>query len=128
MRRPWIAFAAALAVSCRHAQHARPPGPAEAPASEHRARTPPGHPRVPSAPEGLLAEDAVAELQRALADRGLLGAHREGRLDAPTSAALRRFQGKEGLATTGFPDRETLQKLGVDPEHAYRRARKTPER
>jgi peptidoglycan hydrolase-like protein with peptidoglycan-binding domain len=118
--------AAAVALACRHPKQARPPAPSPEPPSQHGARTPPGRPRVPSSPEGLLADDAVAQLQRALARRGYLGEHREGDLDAATSAALRRFQRDEGLATTGFPDRETLQKLGVDPEHAYRRARKPP--
>jgi peptidoglycan hydrolase-like protein with peptidoglycan-binding domain len=126
MKRAIALAAAALGLACRHPQQARPPAPASEPAARHGARTPPGHPRVPSSPEGLLAEDAVARLQRALARRGYLGEHREGTLDPPTSAALRKFQAKEGLATTGFPDRETLQKLGVDPESAYRRARKPP--
>ncbi len=119
---------AAVALACRHPRQARPPGPPTPQPAEQGARTAPGRPRVPSSPEGLLAEDAVAEMQRALARRGHLGEHREGTLDAPTSAAVRRFQEEEGLATTGFPDRETLQKLCIDPEHAYRRARKPPRR
>ncbi len=119
---------AAAALACRHAREARPPQPPSPQAAEQGARTPPGHPRVPSSPEGLLAPDAVVHVQRALAQRGYLEGHRDGELDAPTSAAIRRFQKEEGLATTGFPDRETLQKLGVDPEHAYRRARKPPPR
>ena len=63
----------------------------------------------------------MKELQRALAGRGFLGAHQEGELDDATSRALRKFQASEELAETGFPDRETLQKLGVDPERAYGR-------
>ncbi|HEX9401992.1 MAG TPA: peptidoglycan-binding domain-containing protein [Anaeromyxobacter sp.] len=61
-------------------------------------------------------------MQRALASRGLLHAHRDGALDASTSAALQKFQRDEGLAATGFPDRETLRRLGIDPEEAYRKA------
>ena len=70
----------------------------------------------------LLAPGAIGELQRALADRGHLeGRHREGELDRATSAAIRRFQEEEGLAATGMPDRETLSRLGLDPEDAYGR-------
>jgi hypothetical protein len=68
----------------------------------------------------------VGEIQRALAERGLLGKHRKGELDEPTSAALRKFQGQEGLARTGFPDRETLRRLGIDPEQAYGRVGDEP--
>jgi peptidoglycan hydrolase-like protein with peptidoglycan-binding domain len=79
----------------------------------------PGRPRIPASPQALLGEGAVGELQRALAGRGLLRGHREGALDGPTAAALRRFQAERGLAATGFPDRETLKDLGIDPEGAY---------
>jgi peptidoglycan hydrolase-like protein with peptidoglycan-binding domain len=80
-------------------------------------------PRIPAAPEALLAEGAIGDLQAALASRGLLGEHRRGELDDATSRALRRFQEQEGLAATGFPDRETLSRLGVEPDRAYGRDR-----
>jgi peptidoglycan hydrolase-like protein with peptidoglycan-binding domain len=78
-------------------------------------------PRVPASPEALLAPGAIGELQSALADRGYLKRHTPGELDAPTSAAFRRFQEDEGLAATGMPDRETLRRLGVSPTQAYGR-------
>lgn len=78
-----------------------------------------GGPRVPATPEGLLGAEAVQDVQRALVDRGLLGAHREGDLDRATSAAVKKFQEREGLAATGMPDRETLRALGVSAERAY---------
>lgn len=78
-----------------------------------------GGPRVPATPEGLLGADTVRQVQRALADRGLLGPHREGDLDLATSAAVRKFQERQGLAATGMPDRETLRALGVSAERAY---------
>lgn len=119
--------AVALAVACggvRRADEARSPPPRpEAPdAREERGPRPvPDRPRVPATPEGLLAEGAVGDVQEALAARGLLGSHRRGELDEPTSRALRAFQTEEGLAETGFPDRETLSRLGMDPEDAYGR-------
>jgi hypothetical protein len=68
-------------------------------------------------------------VQRALARRGLLGEHQAGEIDEPTSRALERFQRAQGLASTGFPDRATLRRLGIDPEQAYRAAhRPHPER
>lgn len=79
----------------------------------------PGAPRIPPTPEGLLGKDAVGKLQQALAQRGLLGAHRAGELDTATSAAVRKFQAQRGLAATGMPDRETLRELGVSAEEAY---------
>jgi peptidoglycan hydrolase-like protein with peptidoglycan-binding domain len=85
-----------------------------------------GRPRVPAAPEALLAEGAVTEIQTALTDRGLLKAHAKGELDEATSKALRAFQADQGLAETGFPDRETLARLGVDPDRAYGRAEDEP--
>jgi hypothetical protein len=80
-----------------------------------------GRPDVPAAPEALLAEGALGRIQEALGERGLLGPHRRGELDDPTSRAIQKFQEQEGLAMTGFPDRETLSRLGVDPDQAYGR-------
>jgi hypothetical protein len=123
---PRAAAAAALlaAAACSRTQQVRESEktPEEAPRGRGTgAGIPPepGRPRVPAAPEGLLAKGVVAELQRALAGRRLLKGHREGALDPPTAAAIRRVQREEGLAETGFPDRETLKALGIDPEHAY---------
>jgi hypothetical protein len=128
-----LLLAAALASCSRVRKVEKPDGQAPPPAAEAPDRpeekgVPPreGRPRVPASPEALLAEGAVGEIQRALAERGLLGKHRKGELDEPTSAALRKFQGQEGLARTGFPDRETLRRLGIDPEQAYGRVGDEP--
>jgi hypothetical protein len=128
-----LAVVAALAACSRTRKVDRPaeePTAAkpEAPDRPAEKGVPPaeGRPRVPASPEALLAEGAVGDLQRALADRGLLGKHQRGELDPPTSAALQRFQKEEGLAATGFPDRETLRRLGIDPEKAYGRAGDAP--
>lgn len=118
---------AVAALGCRATQHVKEPTAsgeeprrgAARPAFPSRA----GRPRVPATPGGLLAPDAVGEIQEALARRGHLAGHRRGELDGATSAAIRRFQREQGLAQTGFPDRETLTRLGVDPERVYRRAR-----
>jgi hypothetical protein len=123
-RRAAALVAALLAAACSRTKQVRESERRPEPAPEGRgagAGIPPepGRPRVPAAPQALLREGVVADLQRALARRGLLRAHREGELDDPTSAALRRFQQERELAATGFPDRETLKDLGIDPERAY---------
>ncbi len=65
------------------------------------------------------SQDAIAQ---ALRKRGLLAS------DASSSkeleAALRAFQESQGLAATGFPDHETLRKLGIDPRTVDKTAAK----
>lgn len=126
-------LALAVLAGCGGVRRVETPGaPAEArpeaPDRPEEKGVPPaaGRPRVPASPEALLAEGAVMEIQEALADQGYLGEHRKGELDDATSAALRAFQAEVGLAETGFPDRETLSKLGVDPDAAYGRAGDQP--
>jgi hypothetical protein len=118
---------AAMLAACanpRRVADQREPPPKEEGADDPSAKgvgAKPGRPQAPAAPEGLLTEGTIGELQRALADRGHLRDHRKGELDEPTSAAIRRFQEQEGLAQTGLPDRETLSRLGLDPEASYGR-------
>jgi hypothetical protein len=125
-----IALGAALP-GCRHTRRASDeprgeegPPRAEAPdrPSDRGVPAEGGRPGIPAAPEALLAPGAVGRIQDALARRGLLAAHRRGELDEPTSKALRKFQDGEGLAATGFPDRETLVRLGIEPDEAYGRS------
>jgi peptidoglycan hydrolase-like protein with peptidoglycan-binding domain len=126
------ALALALAAGCRHpskvgdgagggaAGASERPKQGEEPSPAQKGVPPRGEtPRVPSSPKALLAEGAIADIQEALEARGYLGRHRAGELDDATSTALRALQRDEGLAETGFPDRETLRKLGIDPEKAY---------
>ena len=46
----------------------------------------------------------------------------DGRIDLPTSAAIRRFQEDQGLARTGNPDHETVRRLGIDPDALFRKS------
>ena len=70
------------------------------------AHPPPAAPGVPS--------NSREELAQALRDRGFLAA------DAPPGTQLggsiRQFQRSQGLEETGFPDRQTLTRLGIDPD------------
>jgi peptidoglycan hydrolase-like protein with peptidoglycan-binding domain len=123
-----LATAAAACGGTRRVGEAAPDARPEAPDRPSEKGVPPaaGRPRVPAAPEALLAEGAVGRVQEALADRGYLGRHRRGELDDATAKALARFQADEGLAETGFPDRETLSRLGLDPDETYGRAGDAP--
>jgi peptidoglycan hydrolase-like protein with peptidoglycan-binding domain len=122
-----LALAAACAVACqtRHVQREREQQ--EKPSQEDGRGGPevkagPARPPVPAAPQTLLAEGAARRIQEALARRGYLEAPRSDALDDATAGALRRFQREEGLAATGFPDRETVRRLGIDPTEVYRDA------
>jgi hypothetical protein len=42
--------------------------------------------------------------------------HATGALDRATVEALRKFQADRSLAKTGFPDRETVRQLGLEPK------------
>lgn len=127
-----VAVLAALALACAGRKAAEPvaeerPGqegakPESPDSPEEKGVAPEGErPRVPASPEALLAPGAVTDIQQALSDAGHLGAHRAGELDAATSAAVRRFQEEQGLPATGMPDRETVRRLGLNPEAAYGR-------
>ena len=70
------------------------------------AHPPPAAPGAPSSSREQLAQ--------ALRERGFLAA------DAPPGTQLgwsiRQFQKSQGLEENGFPDRETLSRLGIDPD------------
>jgi peptidoglycan hydrolase-like protein with peptidoglycan-binding domain len=128
-----VAIAVLVAAGCRHPSKTGPI--AESPEQKEREKhgdtaaqkgVPPrgDRPRVPSSPKSLLAEGEVGKIQQALEDRGYLAKQRRpGALDDATTKALREFQRDQDLAETGFPDRLTLQKLGLDPEEAYGKVR-----
>jgi len=67
------------------------------------------------------AED---RLRARLREKGLLRASQGGDgLDPDTRAALRTFQKREGLPTTGLPSYETVEHLGLDPDEIFHTAR-----
>ena len=66
------------------------------------------------APFDSESPNSRSQLAQALRDKGFLA------VDAPPGTQLgesiRAFQKSEGLAVTGYPDRETLHRLGMDPD------------
>jgi peptidoglycan hydrolase-like protein with peptidoglycan-binding domain len=134
---PALVAAATALAACSHARHreggsaaggsaapqGRRPGPAPRPITPA-----PGEPPIAATPQGLLQPGAGERIQEALEKGGYLQHHRTGQLDEPTSAALRRYQQDHALAATGAPDRETLQKLGLDPDQVLRKSSAGPDR
>jgi peptidoglycan hydrolase-like protein with peptidoglycan-binding domain len=120
--------------SCHHAQTTRPTEQGEGGSSSSggdRTSVPPrpGGPPVSGAPSGLLAPDAARRVQDALRSKGLYDREPTGKVDSATTDAIRRFQREQGLVETGWPDYETVRKLGLDPDTVYREnraARKDP--
>lgn len=78
-------------------------------------------PRLSADAVGLFLPDGPRLIQQALSKRGYFaGEHQTGELDEETAAALRRFQSDEKSPRTGYPDRETVRKLGLDVDQVFK--------
>jgi peptidoglycan hydrolase-like protein with peptidoglycan-binding domain len=95
-------------------------------AKPHAARRPqkPGRPPLAASPAGLFVPGGVEQVQQALAAKGYLDldSAKKGDIDAPTSAAIRKFQADQGIARTGNPDHETVRRLGLDADKLFRKS------
>ena len=60
------------------------------------------------------ADQTVENVQQALKDQGFYYGEVTGQKDADTTAAIRRYQIRNGLQITGDLNDETLKALGVD--------------
>ena len=56
----------------------------------------------------------VNEMQKALNEKGYAVGRVDGVVGPQTTNAIREFQRKEGLSTTGQPDQQTLKALGIE--------------
>ena len=93
----------------------------QSPESSKQSEPDDGRPRLSSKAEGLLLPAGPKLIQQALAQKGYLPReHQTGDLDAMTSLALRRFQEDEHAPRTGYPDRETVRKLGLSVEKVFK--------
>ena len=77
-------------------------------------KTPPGHPPLAASPSELLQPGARQKVAQALRSRGFVDS--DDAKGEHLSAGLRKFQESQGLAATGFPDHESLLRLGIDPK------------
>ena len=78
----------------------------------------PGYPHASARSPLYPFEDAPhpnsrEQLVKALHDRGLMPPDAEP--NAELNAPIRAFQRSQGLPQTGWPDDETLRRLGIDP-------------
>lgn len=95
---------------------------AKSPAVKHRART--GHTRHSSRrgrrQRGQRAPttERISEIQTALAKDGSFAGTPNGKWDAATVEAMKKFQDSHGLSPTGKLDAKTLQKLGLGSQTA----------
>jgi len=62
--------------------------------------------------------DRISEIQSALAKDGSFGGTPNGKWDASTVEAMKKFQDAHGLNPTGKLDAKTLQKLGLGSQTA----------
>lgn len=62
----------------------------------------------------LLADPAIENVQQALKDQGFYYGEITGQKDADTTAAIRRYQIRNGLQITGDLNDETIKSLGTD--------------
>jgi len=114
-----------LAVACAHStqtgknpevKDATAPQSTEAAARARKVtpKTPAGHPPLAASPSELMQPGSQEKIARALKSKGVVD--REDVRGEQLSAGLRKFQESQGLAATGFPDHETLLRLGIDPK------------
>src|SRR5213082_2682306 len=62
----------------------------------------------------VLADPAIENVQQALKDQGFYYGEITGQKDADTTAAIRRYQIRNGLQITGDLNDETIKSLGSD--------------
>src|ERR1043166_2109319 len=72
------------------------------------------------------ADQMIESVQQALKDQGFYYGEVTGEKDADTTAAIRRYQIRNGLQITGEVNDETLKSLGVDSSGAATTAKATP--
>ncbi|HXL24775.1 MAG TPA: peptidoglycan-binding domain-containing protein [Chthoniobacterales bacterium] len=74
----------------------------------------------------LWADQPIENVQQALKDQGFYYGEITGTKDADTTAAIRRYQIRNGLQITGDLNEETLKSLGVDSSSARAIAKASP--
>jgi hypothetical protein len=80
-----------------------------------------------TAPEGILKPGAIDALQDRLHAHGLMArTQHSGKLDPPTREALRRFQARNDLPSTGLPSYRTVQALELPLDRIFFSARHPP--
>jgi peptidoglycan hydrolase-like protein with peptidoglycan-binding domain len=122
-----LLLALALA-ACTHTRKVGPESPKEeASKKEEKAEKPQeGKDKGATAtmPRAMFEPSATKKIQRKLADRGY-NVKVTGTLDDQTRNALIKLQSEKGLPRTGMPDKETLRRLGLEPDEVFKQTSKT---
>jgi peptidoglycan hydrolase-like protein with peptidoglycan-binding domain len=102
-----------------------PPKAPSAPAAKKSgkpAKKRPARPRAQKAPTA----DRLREIQTTLGQRGFYEGEPNGKWDARSVDAMKKFQAANGLTATGKFDAKSLQKLGLGSEVAGAAAPRAP--
>lgn len=95
--------------------------PEEIEETKHQVSPGEGRPLLSADAEGLMKPEGPRLIQQALAKKGYLPReYASGELDLETATALRRFQQDERSPRTGYPDRETVRKLGLEVDQVFK--------
>ncbi len=120
MRAAWLICVCFVAAACSHATAVAPKDASAQQAKQAAQPSPaPGGPPLAMSPAAMLKPGAAALIEEALDKHGF-PTERSGTLGPATERQLARFQKQQGLADTGLPDRETVRRLGLDPDAVYR--------
>ena len=124
------ALAVIVACGCGHATSTETPDSSPGPRADRRsserqhergkrAITHDPERLVTAQPDDLLVPGAENRIRDKLDAAGYLG---DRGSPGGLAAGLRRFQADHDLPATGVADRETVKKLGLDPEKVFRRS------
>ena len=127
MRRFILSCALALAACAHTDKPTNPKYEEQKAADETRAqgKTPRKAPKsesgiqLASSPTDALTHDGLIRVEKALVVRGYLDQERPS-FDERVKDAMAKFQKKEGLPSTGAPDRETIRRLGLHTEDVFK--------
>ena len=107
----WIAI---LFAGCFHTKETQTTAQSkEAPAEQQQGKRVEAPRPVGTTPASILRADGIREIQKKLK------VSQSGDLDDNTHKALEKFQRSQQLASTGEPDLETVQKLGLNPDEIF---------
>jgi hypothetical protein len=109
-----------LTAACAHSESSDSSSTRQKDETSTTARAP-----SPGGPTDRLAPSSRERLAQALRSKGFLDA--KAPPGTQLGKSIRKFQRSEGLAETGFPDRETLTRLGIDPKDVDRSLDPAPE-
>ncbi len=88
------------------------------PTSQHSFSRRASKPVVHSSGQRTIEDSRAAQIQTALTSAGYLQGEQTGHWDAPTQAAMQRFQSDHGWQTKLIPDSRAIIKLGLGPKGA----------